>query len=152
MRRSFLKATFLLYVLSVVAITVFPIQAHPPSYWAGEPFTEMIHWIPGVVDAPSFVLNVIMFVPFGVLLPLIARSTDSYRRIALSGLAASATIELVQFILGVTVGSRRTVDVNDLIANTAGALLGLLILRLAIPSARHRGHLRRENPAPHGGS
>jgi glycopeptide antibiotics resistance protein len=32
-------------------------------------------------------------------------------------------------------------DVNDLIANTAGALVGLLILRRAVPSATERARL-----------
>jgi glycopeptide antibiotics resistance protein len=45
-------------------------------------------------------------------------------------------------VLGLTVGSRRTVDINDVLANTAGALLGLLILRLALPRAAHRRLLR----------
>ena len=128
----------LLYAVGVVAITIFPIRPHPASYWADEPFAEIFHWIPGDVDGPSFTLNVIMFVPFGILLPLLWPATDAYRRIALYATAASAAIELVQLVLGVTVGSRRTVDVNDLIANAAGALAGLLILRLAVPSAVHR--------------
>jgi glycopeptide antibiotics resistance protein len=44
-------------------------------------------------------------------------------------LAASAVIELTQFVLWLTVGNHRTVDVNDLIANTAGGVLGLLAMR-----------------------
>ncbi|MFI7601048.1 VanZ family protein [Actinoplanes sp. NPDC049681] len=128
----------LLYAAAVVAITIFPIRVHPASYWAGEPFMTMVHWIPGDVDAPSFTLNVIMFIPFGVLLPLLWPATDGLRAIGLRALAASAAIESVQLVLGLTLGSRRTIDVNDLIANTAGALAGLLILRLAVPSAEHR--------------
>lgn len=155
MRRVILRATILLYALGVVAITVFPIEPHPDSYWA-EPFSDMIHWIPGVVDGPSFTLNVIMFVPLGILLPLVVRRTDTYRRIALCGLAASATIEFVQLILGLTLGSRRTVDINDLISNTAGAVLGLVILRLALPSAEHRAWFRAgprpADPVPRGES
>jgi len=130
--------TLLLYAMGVVAITIFPIRPRPASYWADEPFAEIFHWIPGDVDGPSFTLNVIMFVPFGILLPLLWPALDGYRRLALYATAASASIELVQLLLGVTLGSRRTVDVNDLIANAAGALLGLLVLRLAVPSAAHR--------------
>jgi glycopeptide antibiotics resistance protein len=133
--------TTVLYALSVAAITVFPIHRRPPDYWAGEPWWTVIHWIPFVVDAPSFVLNIVMFVPFGVLVPLLWRRLDSWPRLTGCALAASATIELTQFVLGVTLGSRRTVDINDLIANTAGALLGLLMLRLAVPHAVHRGRI-----------
>jgi glycopeptide antibiotics resistance protein len=127
-----------LYGLAVVAVTVFPIRPRPARYWLGEPWWTVIHWTPFDVDAPSFVLNVIMFVPFGVLAPLLWRSTDAIRRLAVAAASASAGIEVTQFVIGLTLGSRRTVDVNDLIANTAGALLGLLVLRLAVPAAAHR--------------
>ncbi len=128
----------ILYLLGVVILTVFPFRPRPSGYWAGEPWWTVIHWIPFDVDVPSFVLNVIMFVPLGVLLPLLWRTTDAVRRMAVAAACASGGIELVQFVIGLTTGSRRTVDVNDLIANTAGALLGLLVLRLAVPSPAHR--------------
>ncbi len=128
----------ILYGLGVVAVTIFPVRPRPAGYWDGEPWWTMIHWIPFVVDAPSFVLNVIMFVPFGVLLPLLWRPADAVRRMAVAAACASTGIEVTQFVIGLTLGSRRTVDVNDLIANTAGALLGLLLLRLAVPERRHR--------------
>jgi len=137
-RRRVTITVFLLYAVSVVAVTVFPIRVRSADYWADEPWRTTIHLIPGDVDGPSFVLNVIMFIPLGVLLPLIKPRLDAVLRLAAWAAAASLAIELIQFALGMTLGSRRTVDVNDLIANTAGALLGLLILRLAVPSPRHR--------------
>jgi len=150
-RRRVTITVFLLYAVSVVAVTVFPIRVRSADYWADEPWRTTIHLIPGDVDGPSFVLNVIMFIPFGVLLPLIRPRLDAVRRLAASAAAASLAIELTQFALGMTLGSRRTVDVNDLIANTAGALLGLLILRLAVPSPRHRATCvagRPPSPSP----
>jgi glycopeptide antibiotics resistance protein len=138
MRAKLLATISFLYAVAVIAITVFPIRPHPESYWAGEPWWTMIHWIPGEVDAPSFVLNVIMFIPYGILAPLLWRATDSVRKLAFLAVSSSSAIELTQFILGVGVGSRRTVDINDLIANTAGALVGLAILRLALPNPAHR--------------
>lgn len=146
MRRLVIGFAGIAYAVGVVAVTVFPIRPRPPAYWLGEPFSEIFHWIPGDVDAPSFVLNVLMFVPFGVLLPLLRPALDGYRRIALGALLTSAGIELIQLMLGLTLGSRRTVDVNDLIANTAGALLGLLVLRLAVPERAHRARAATGGP------
>jgi len=142
MRAKITFTTFFVYAAAVLAVTVLPIHPHRPGYWTGEPWWTVLRWIPGVVDAPSFVLNVIMFIPYGVLLPLLWRATDSARRLALTALAASASIELLQFVLGMTLGSRRMVDINDLIANTGGALVGLAILRLALPPAAHRRLIR----------
>jgi len=138
LRRRITLTIFFLYAVSVITITIFPIRARPAAYWAGEPWWTMLHWLPGDVDGPSFVLNVIMFIPLGILLPLLRPTLDTVRRLAGHAAAASLSIELIQFVLGMTLGSRRTVDINDLIANTAGALLGLLILRLALPSQVHR--------------
>ena len=138
MRRTVTVLLFLGYAAGVVAVTVFPITPHPPAYWSGEPWWTMVHYIPFQVDASSFVLNVILFVPFGVLVPLLRPSTDAIGRLAGRAVAVSCGIELVQLVLGLTLGSRRTVDVNDLIANTLGALAGLLILRLAVPGRARR--------------
>ncbi|MET0418269.1 MAG: VanZ family protein [Actinoplanes sp.] len=138
-RRRWITTTiFLGYAVSVIAITIFPIHPHPAAYWADEQWWRVLRWIPFDVDGPSFVLNVIMFVPLGVLLPMLRPAADAWRALALRAAGASLAIEATQFLIGITVGSRRTVDVNDLIANTAGALLGLLILRLALPAAEHR--------------
>jgi glycopeptide antibiotics resistance protein len=135
-RRTVPALLFVGYAVGVIAVTIFPIT--PPS-----PEPMAIHYVPFVVDAPSFVLNVVLFVPFGVLVPLLRPAADAYRQLACRALATSAGIELTQLVLGVVLGSRRTVDVNDLIANTAGAVAGLLVLRLAVPVAAHRASVSR---------
>ena len=118
------------YVVCVVAATNFPITPHPSAYWAGVPWWTMIHYIPFLVDATSFLLNIVMFVPFGVLVPLMWPRADNAGRLFGYAAAASATIELTQLIIMLTLGSRRTVDINDLISNTAGAMAGFTMLRL----------------------
>jgi len=137
-RRRITTQTLYLYAVGVIAVTLFPLRMHPAAYWADEPWWTMLRYIPGSVDAPSFILNVIMFIPLGVLLPQLWPRLDRVWRLALRAGAVSLAIELAQLVLGLTVGSRRTVDVNDLIANTGGALVGLLILRLAVPVPAHR--------------
>jgi glycopeptide antibiotics resistance protein len=150
-RRLITISIFFLYGLCVAAITVFPIRVTPPGFWAGEPWWTVLRWIPFYVDAVSFALNVLMFLPFGVLLPLLRPAADSVRGILVRAVCASAVIESTQFVLGLTLGSRRTVDINDLIANGAGGLLGLLVLRLAIPVAAQRDYLRDPSEASDAG-
>jgi glycopeptide antibiotics resistance protein len=152
-RRLLIVLLLILYAAGVAAVTLLPIVPRPAEYWAGEPWWTMLRWVPFDVDLPSFTLNVIMFVPFGILVPTRWPTADSVRRIALRAGCASLAIESTQFVLGMTLGSRRTVDVNDLIANTAGALLGLLVLHLAVPLAAHRAGLtavRSADRAPTG--
>lgn len=119
-----------LYVAAVVAATVFPIVLHP----GGERFADhywwlVIRWIPGDVPVTDFLLNMLMFAPIGLVLPLRWPALNSVRRLAACALALSCCIEGTQFVLWVTLGNYRMVDVNDLISNTTGAVLGLLLLR-----------------------
>ena len=81
------------------------------------PFVDMIK---GPVDTT---LNVLLFLPLGVFLPILYAEFDGIRQIALCAFALSLAIELTQmFGLGIT-------DVNDLMTNTAGACLGLFLYR-----------------------
>jgi glycopeptide antibiotics resistance protein len=92
-------------------------------------------------DFPELVIqqllgNVVLFVPLGFLLPLLS---TRYRRFALTaavGLSVSVGIELVQFAQLLTLSSRRSADVDDVILNVTGACLGYLLWRGAHALAR----------------
>jgi glycopeptide antibiotics resistance protein len=90
------------------------------------PFVDMIR---GPVDTA---LNILLFVPMGVFLPLLYGGFDRLRRIALAGFLVSFSVEAAQMF-----GSGAT-DINDLITNTLGACLGYGLyksLRRAVPKA-----------------
>lgn len=67
------------------------------------------------------VLNSIMFMPLGFLLPLIWRRCRNVFNIMLIGACFSLAIELGQLF------NRRFTDINDLIMNTLGAVFGYVI-------------------------
>jgi glycopeptide antibiotics resistance protein len=122
--------------MSVLAITVVPFRVHPHRH-AG--WWLVVQLVPFHVPPVSFALNILMFVPFGVLLPLVWPRTGSAGRVLAASLMASLAIESTQLAEWIWLGNYRTVDVNDLIANTAGGLLGFAILRL-MTSASRRGY------------
>lgn len=70
--------------------------------------------------------NVIGFVPFGALLPLMSRSVRRVWKVTLLGFEISALIEISQLIFGVG-----CFDVDDMILNTLGALLGYIIFYIS---------------------
>ena len=76
--------------------------------------------------------NVLLFVPLGILIPLVWRRLGFWRGLLLA-IAVSVSIEAVQYFSSAW-GSYRTADVNDVILNGVGAFLGLsfvsLLLRL----------------------
>ena len=80
--------------------------------------------------------NALLFVPLGILLPLVWRRLRFWRGLQIA-IAVSCSIELVQYLSKAWV--HRTADVNDLILNVFGASLGLalvFLLRLR-PGTRH---------------
>lgn len=122
-----------MYAAGVILVTVFPIRAHPRH---GAPWWAVVELVPFHVPLWSFALNVVMFLPFGVLVPLVWPAVARAGRLTALALAASTTVELTQLALWIAVGNYRTVDVNDLIANTAGGALGFGLLRSAPRRAR----------------
>ena len=67
--------------------------------------------------------NVIMFFPIGFFYVLLWRSR-SWKPIALLGLLTTLCIEIFQLFVG------RTFDIDDILLNTIGVLLGGLFCRL----------------------
>lgn len=128
-RRRLATGVLFAYAVAVALITVVPTHGHRAGRFH-QPWWAMIEPVPFRVPLWSFALNVLMFLPLGALVPVVWRGFDSYKKVGFLALAASGTIEFTQWVFDVTLGSHRTVDINDLIANTAGGLLGLLAVRL----------------------
>lgn len=76
--------------------------------------------------------NVVLFFPLGLGLPLLWPGYWSGRRTFLMAIAFSAAIELTQLVSR-KFGIYRSVDVDDVLLNTIGAVLGLLTAKLIKP-------------------
>ena len=77
-------------------------------------------------DWKNSILNVLLFIPMGAMLPVL---WDKYRHLKntlLFGCAVSLTIEFSQML------TFRTTDVNDLITNTLGSFLGFLCMQFLV--------------------
>ncbi len=81
------------------------------------PFAGMIR------DLKNSLLNVFLFVPLGIFLPLLWQRYQSAKKTVLVGLSLSLYIELLQLF------TFRATDVNDLITNVLGTFLGWVIGR-----------------------
>ncbi|TPW77662.1 VanZ family protein [Schumannella soli] len=97
------------------------------------PLSVLVNLVP-LIDVPAdpsgMLLNVLMFAPAGVLLPLVLRRPTAARVIVVA-LALSLGIELTQLLGDVTISTGRIFELDDLIGNTAGAALGFAAFRLA---------------------
>lgn len=90
-----------------------------PSFFQGT-----INLIPFTGLDFKFVLNIIMCVPLGFLVPFIWKDYRRISRTVILGAGFSLMIELSQLI------TTRATDIDDLIANTCGALLGYLVWKI----------------------
>lgn len=70
----------------------------------------------------SFLGNIIMFIPIGIFLKLLIKLND--KKIILIGFCSSLLIEICQIPLN------RCTDIDDLILNTLGVYIGLLICKV----------------------
>ncbi len=70
----------------------------------------------------NFLGNIIMFMPFGFFVPLLWKMSNI--KVIAIGFCSSLFIELCQLLLA------RATDIDDLMLNTVGTILGLLVYKL----------------------
>ncbi|MDK8193894.1 VanZ family protein [Paenibacillus sp. UMB7766-LJ446] len=130
-RQYILVIAFIVYLFGVMHFVFFPIDINIGIYANQTPWYKTLQWIPLLTaDAPSFALNILLFIPLGFMLPLLKPWAHSVRTAAIAGLTLSLLIEMLQLLIRVTLGNGRSTDINDLIANTAGSVLGYVTLNL----------------------
>lgn len=69
--------------------------------------------------------NVAMFIPSGIVLPIVYKQLDTFRKVFFAGACISLCIEIAQLPFSV-----RATDIDDLILNTVGVMIGYGIYRL----------------------
>ncbi len=94
----------------------------------------LMPFLPMIADFKNTILNIILFVPLGIMLPFLWKKYNTLKATAVFGFKMSLTIELLQLF------TFRATDINDLIANTLGTLFGYFLFRMIshlIPSVRN---------------
>ena len=122
-RREFAPWLAVVWVLAVVFLA-FGMRA---SYVAPRVVLDPFHAVKLALKNGSLgfledaVMNILLFLPFGYLLPLLWPRVDCWWKLLLCGLFVSLLIELLQLVT-----LRGMFDLDDLMNNTLGALLGWL--------------------------
>ena len=118
---------FLVYFAVVLYLTIFMRIGTVDTSIVTTPFDDLKNAIqyrdPAMVQ--HMVLNVLMFVPFGYLIP--AMNPENLKRCSfafLGGIVCSTVIEGAQMIF-----SLGQSDIDDIIANSIGAVIGYLLVR-----------------------
>jgi hypothetical protein len=131
--REKVVAVLFAWALAVVALTLFPIQIvlYDWDFHANlVPLVETVRMWRGATLHTSITNvggNLAMFVPFGVLMPLLFAKSRRPLSLAAQAFAVTTLIEAVQWL-----SRSRIFDVDDLILNTAGGLLGLGLYHVGV--------------------
>ena len=133
---------FLVYVCIVVVarFTFFPFskvdgEIQPLVYESAKVYPFRINWIPFVnlFDYPEMrdiLINVIgntaMFIPLGIVWPSVYKGLDTHWKVISAGIGVSLCIEILQLPF-----YDRVSDVDDLLLNSLGFIIGYLLYLLA---------------------
>ena len=134
---------FYLYFVLVISLTILPLP-FARFQWPNKgginliPFVKNIKAIEDIFSRQNRVItdhtienilgNIMLFFPLGVFLPVLSKKYRSVKRVMIFAIICSSSIETSQLI------SRlyeiyRTVDIDDVILNTTGAVLGFLSIK-----------------------
>jgi glycopeptide antibiotics resistance protein len=143
LKKEILLFVFFVYISSVLLLTVVPLpETNYKNYES-----ERINLVPVMRTFNEFMLtltpaesyrfrpameniigNFLLFFPAGILLPMLFKKADSLKRLAWIFFLSSFLIELMQFLLRL-VGNYRFVDIDDIIMNVTGGLLGFFMYK-----------------------
>lgn len=117
-KRTIIYMVLGFYFTAVLALVGFPNIASLKIDFA----VNIIPFLDMVSDFTNACLNILLFVPFGFFLPILWDKFRNIKNIALVGFIATSLIEISQIF------TFRTSDINDIITNTVGTIIGYFIV------------------------
>lgn len=143
------KFLFVIYCLMVVSVTLFPFPIGFPyeyenlsAYINLTPLVSILKQVSLIGTAYDgdilFMIgliirnvggNILLFVPLGFLVPIIWKNIMHFNQIFLLAIGISITIELLQLLESIFGGWGRVTDIDDVICNVDGAILGYYIYK-----------------------
>lgn len=126
-----LRCLLFIYLFVLTDLTQAPF---PYNYQALEHIAHFHQFRYNIVPLNSFhqmqfFLNIILFIPFGILVPLNLKDFK-FSHIIFIGFICSLGIEIFQLFTSALYLNVRSFDVDDIITNTLGTLVGYVILIL----------------------
>lgn len=122
-----LKRTGLYCLFSFYLVAVWSLVGMPNvTYIRFEANLQLIPFVPTLSDIRNTILNVLLFIPLGFFLPILWKKYESKRNTIIFGLGTTLTIEICQML------TFRATDINDVITNVAGTIIGWYTARFLL--------------------
>lgn len=118
-------------IFALYSTAIFSVTGIPTAYTLETDFNCNLIPLIDIVHNPidyikNTILNIILFMPIGFLLPVIWKEYHSIRKTIFTGFTMSIAIELLQIF------TFRLTDIDDLITNTLGTILGYHIAKICL--------------------
>lgn len=134
---------FYAYIIGVLSLTIFPLpfaRFKKPNH--GINIIPVLYTVKGLLEMPRSVNktlaeehnfenlagNIILFMPLGIFVPLLFPAYRTINRVLVIAALCSVSIELTQLIER-QFEIYRIVDIDDVILNTSGAVIGFMLLK-----------------------
>ena len=119
-----IKKTMFYFIFATYLASVYLFVGMPTlQFMRFEVSLTLTPFLPMIADFKNTILNIILFIPLGIMLPFFWKKYNTLKATLFFGFFMSLAIELLQIL------TYRATDINDLIANTVGAVLGYFIFR-----------------------
>lgn len=148
-QRNF-KQFIAVLIFALYSIAVFSVVGVPMVGTFKVDFSFNLIPLIDIVNSPlgyikNTILNIILFIPLGFSVPAIWKNYRSIKTMFFMGLALSVSIEILQIF------TFRLTDIDDLITNTAGSVIGYYIskrfvFKSSLNSDDHKEYLIRYEP------
>ncbi len=126
---------FYVYLVGILFVTLLPLDFQDfqiGNWWYFScnnftmPFRDIIYQYGGAMK--GVILNIIMFIPFGLLFPLCFQR--HFIQTAFVGLLSILSIEILQMLFSLFCIGFRTFDVTDIITNFTGLCIGYSLYKI----------------------
>lgn len=140
--REFMSLTFKFYILMVIIVTLFPLVI---GGYIGKPSMNIVpvfNTIKDIYEVPigmeSYMIgfwiknilgNILLLLPLGIFLPMFFKRLRSFKSTVITCALVSLSIEVVQYI-STYFGNFRSCDIDDIILNTLGGMIGFIIYKV----------------------
>ena len=121
LHKELLMLCFIIYILLLYYIVTFQDNNYGTNNFV--PFREIFRYdVNSRLFLKNVIGNVILFVPFGIFVTYYVKNDKVYQTLFLS-ILVSCSIEFAQSVIG------RTADIDDVILNTIGGIIGYIIFK-----------------------
>jgi glycopeptide antibiotics resistance protein len=149
-QRVWLTLAFICYLSAVAAVTIVPLRASRTEmldhHFNFVPVKESYHRFVYLTRSDNrdgirnfygnFFGNILMFMPMGLFLPLLYKKR--FVKMLVVAALSSCCIEFIQY-LNMYIGYYRYVDIDDVILNTSGAIIGFWLYKVFFHARKNTG-------------